>query len=209
MFELYTMNDFSITLDMEQILISLECTPQSHSYHKVVTLIQYMGPKLLSNITPYAWYRFMKTDMGDRIVVCLLTLGNKIDEYMGELMKEKTSFPALTGNAILQDYMFQIDDSMLRSIEAVCRERKAGIIRRLNPPMDYPWEGQKWILDIIDNHASAGVSLTDSYIFTPSYTMGYILLLGGEKDGFHGRHDCSKCTSQVCSRRRADRRNLL
>lgn len=193
--DLIKITKFDIKINKDNVLKAVSCFPDSPVYAHVSREYDRVLPEAERLLEPRAYARF-----SNGAVYCLITAGSGISDYSKCLFDEGEAIGGLLVNAIADELIFAIDEALGERIKTECAAREKGIARRLDAPANMPLERQAEIIDAVGED---GVTLTDGLMLEPVKSLGYILELTSDDAVFNAQHDCSKCKSVNCPRRRA------
>lgn len=190
-----TITSFDLMLKKERIFRTAECYSGMPSYRKAEKIYPEIVQGLRKAVSPCAWIYFGKAHW-----YCLLTLGREAEPYVVSCAKD-TLLKGLLADKAAEELLFSMDEAVAAAVKAECRRREVGIKRRLEAPGQLPWKAQQIILKKIEKNQHTGVTVSDSYVFHPPRSMGYILELTHNQDCFAAVHDCSTCKNEECLRK--------
>lgn len=188
--EKIVIKDFDIKINKERVLSSLGCKKGDSVYNTVSGYFDDMENELYSLLSVRALAAF-----DENRVYCLITASDAISAYSKELFDRGEGMRGLLCDAMADDYLFEADKALARSIKEKCALLCVGVKRRLDAPKDFPLTEQKLILE---KTGAENVSLTDAFMLSPVKTFAYILELTSDNNVFNAQHDCSKCDNLGC-----------
>lgn len=200
--EIRVISSFPVEFSYEKILEASGCVEGTRTCEKALALLPELEKGLRQTAAPRAWIAF-----GGARWYCLMTLGRGIEPYLSSCVR-KSLLQGVLADSLAQEFLFLIDDAVVRLLRQECRRRNTGISRRLEAPCQLPFEAQQEILDHVKGQSGAEVSLSGSYVFEPPRTMGYILETAPGENCFHAVHSCSGCGNEGCPRRKTSGRAM-
>lgn len=184
---------FNVKLNKDNILKTLGCNKESSIYNTVSGYFYELESEFYSLVSPSAAFT-----VDEKKIFCLLTLGNKISDFVKSFFDNGEGMKGLLVDAMADEFLFSMDNILSEHIKTECAILDMGIKSRLDAPKDFPLSEQAVILNKTNLQ---NVSLTSAFMFEPVKTFGYILELTDDKNIFNAQHDCSKCSNFNCPRR--------
>ena len=202
--------DFDIKICKESVLNLIDCYEDSEIYDEVLEEYEEMLPEAYKKIEPAALLAFGSVEEfhlaeyegeSQEALFSITSVGSEISRWATELFAQGNYLGGMLADAMADDYLFQMDHLLSDTIIRLCRERKRGVIRRMEAPQDIPMAAQKKALEVTDGEALAGIHIKESFMYDPVKTTCQIYLLDENSDNFKIEHDCSKCPNLTCKLR--------
>lgn len=203
--------EFDIKICRENVLNLIDCYESSDIYEEVIEEYEEMLPIAYKKIEPAALLEFGSVEEfpmkeygngNGEALYCITSVGGKISQWATQLFAEGNYLAGMLADAMADDYLFQMDHLLSETVIRLCRERKCGVMRRLEAPQDIPMEAQKKALEVTDGEALAGIHIKESFMYDPVKTTCQVYLLNEETEQFQIEHDCSKCPNLTCKLRK-------
>lgn len=202
--------EFDIKISAQNVCAFLDADKTEELYEEIMEELKEMLPEAYRRIRPVALLEFgtlddfsVEGDDGSLVTEALFgvcSIGKEMEEWSSELFAKGDYLGGMLADAIADDYLFQMDDAMQETVLSMCREKKKGIIRRVEAPQDIPMSIQKRAYDVTDAQ-EAGISIKKSYMYDPVKTVCQVYLLDDNTKRYHPEHDCSHCGNLTCKRR--------
>lgn len=202
--------DFDIKICKESVLNLIDCYEDSEIYDEVLEEYEEMLPEAYKKIEPAALLAFGSVEEfhlaeyegeSQEALFSITSVGGEISRWATGLFAQGNYLGGMLADAMADDYLFQMDHLLSDTIIRLCRERKRGVIRRMEAPQDIPMAAQKKALEVTDGEALAGIHIKESFMYDPVKTTCQIYLLDENSDNFKIEHDCSKCPNLTCKLR--------
>ena len=202
--------DFDIRICKESVLNLIDCYEDSDIYDEVMGEYDEMLPEAYEKIEPVALLEFggveefelaEYTGDGREALFCITSVGGRISRWATQLFAEGNYLGGMLADAMADDYLFQMDHLLSDTVIRLCKEKKRGVIRRMEAPQDIPMAAQKKALEVTGGEALAGIHIKESYMYDPVKTTCQVYLLDQDSDNFRIEHDCSKCPNLTCKLR--------
>lgn len=202
--------EFDIKICKENVLNLIDCYEDSAIYEEVIEEYEEMLPTAYEKIEPAALMEFGSVEefpmeeygngTGEALF-CITSIGGKLSRWATELFAEGNYLGGMLADAMADDYLFQMDHLLSETVIRLCREKKCGVLRRLEAPQDIPMAAQKKALDVTNGEELAGIHIKESFMYDPVKTTCQIYLLDNKTEQFKIEHDCSKCPNTTCKLR--------
>lgn len=202
--------EFDIEICKANVLNLIDCYEDSSIYEEVMQEYEEMLPVAYSKIEPAALLEFGSVEEFElkeygggngEALFCITSAGGKISQWATELFAEGNYLGGMLVDAMADDYLFQMDHLLSDTVVKLCKERKCGVLRRLEAPQDIPMAAQKKALEVTDGEVLAGIHIKESYMYDPVKTTCQVYLLDDKGENFRIEHDCSKCPNLTCKLR--------
>lgn len=202
--------DFDIRICKENVLNLIDCYEDSEIYEEVMGEYEEMLPVAYEKIKPAALLEFGSVEefeLGEyggenkEALFCITSVGSGISQWATQLFGEGNYLGGMLADAMADDYLFQMDHLLADTVIRLCKEKKQGVIRRLEAPQDIPMAAQKKALEVTNGEALAGIHIKESYMYDPVKTTCQVYLLDKDSSNFRIEHDCSKCPNLTCKLR--------
>ena len=135
-------------------------------------------------------------------IYVIKSIGRKISEWSTQLFGEGDYLKGMLVDAIADDYLFQMNETLKPVIVKMCLERGFGVARRLEAPHDVPMDIQKKVWEITKAKEWAGIEIKESFMCDPVKTTCKVFLLKENSRVFHVGHNCNTCPNLNCKLRK-------
>lgn len=203
--------DFRIQISKENVCRMLHIDKSSELYEEIAAEFEEMLPMAYEKIKPVALLEFGDFDEYSEVVeeegilealYGINTVGEAISKWSSQLFGEGNYLAGMLADAMADDYLFQMDEAISDTVIRLCKERKRGIVHRLEAPADIPMSVQKKAFEVTDAGRLAGIEIRESYMYNPVKTVCQVYILDGDTSRFHAEHDCSRCKNFSCMMRK-------
>lgn len=203
--------DFHIQISKENVCRMLHVEKDSGLYEEIIAEFEEMLPIAYEKIRPVVLLEFGDFDEYSRMVeeegiiealYGISTVGEEISKWSSRLFAEGNYLAGMLADAMADDYLFQMDEAVSDTVIRLCKERKRGIVRRLEAPADIPMSIQKKAYDVTDAGKIAGIGIKESYMYDPVKTVCQVYILDRDTSRFYAEHDCSRCPNLGCMMRK-------
>ena len=200
---------FHIQISKENVCRMIHADPGSSLYEEIMTELAEMLPLAYEKIKPAALLEFGDFDEYSRMVeeegivealYGINTVGDEIGKWSTALFQEGNYLAGMLADAMADDYLFQMDEAIKDTVIHLCKERKRGIVRRVEAPADIPMTIQKKAFEVTGAQ-KAGIGIKESYMYDPVKTVCQVYLLDRDTSRFYAEHDCSRCDNVNCMMR--------
>lgn len=198
---------FPIEMDRDRVLFLMDCKEDNPVYEQVdeeyqslrLSLNEYIEPTaglILGTITQ----ELANDELAeaDEAVFVLLSVGKKGSEYVSELFMQGDYLRGMVADAMLDEYLFQMDLAIKPQLIQLARSAGKGIAKRLEAPNGIGMQAQKRIHELLNAEETMHITINQSLMYDPIKSMGLVYLLSENADEFHVEHDCSKCRQKEC-----------
>ncbi|MCI6468275.1 MULTISPECIES: ASKHA domain-containing protein [Faecalicatena] len=202
--------EFDIKICKENVLKLIDCHKDSPIYEEVTEEYEEMLPAVYEKMEPVALLAFESVEEfqiegagneSKEALFCITSIGGRISQWITELFTAGDYLGGMLADAMADDYLFQVDHLLSEVVIRLCREKKRGVMRRLEAPQDISMEVQKKALEVTDGENLAGIRIKESYMYDPVKTTCQVYLLDDQIERFHIKHDCSQCPNLSCKLR--------
>lgn len=199
--------EFDIEVCRDNVFALIDCYEDSAIYEEVIDEYEEMLPKAYEKIDPVGLLEFGDVECFDleeygenitQAIYCITSVGRKLSEWSSQMFAEGNYLGGMLADAIADDYLFQMDHRLQEPLVAMCKEKKYGVLRRLEAPQDIPMMAQKKALEVTRGGELAKIRVLESYMYDPVKTTCQIYLLEENSSMFRIHHDCSKCPNINC-----------
>ncbi len=136
--------------------------------------------------------------IGKTDIYVFLTLGPLVTKQTDRYFQEHCPVEGLMFNAMADSCLFSFEQYVLPQIEAICREKGAGIAARLEAGSDFPVTELAAMAEEAQTPRTLGVTVTKDSVLMPEKTVCIVFALTAEADTFRMQHDCSSCRQTDC-----------
>lgn len=200
-----------IEVDKKRIYRALDVKPESPVYGYVEEEYDHilnMLPDLVSfkfdyelkeNINSNIYKKFSRTS---HVVYCIISLGNELNLKCESYFKEANFLEGALLSVVGDQVLFNASKQLYEIIKNDMESKGYKLTRRIEPGSSLLGvEVQSDVLKELKAQERLGISITETYMYNPIKTMGYIY--GADKnikgDGID--HDCSTCKNVNCKYR--------
>lgn len=203
---------FDITLNRETVFHLIDCYQDSPIYDEVVEEYSKLENEVCRLMEPAAYIKFgtlanqIGSDAaaeGNPVIYVLITIGNEITKLGRMYFNQGDYLLGMLVNAMADDYLFQMDEIIRKTVKEKCAVRHMGIAIRLEAPLNIPMNAQKVILDEIKAAQDLQMDVTEGFMYTTVKTTGYILVLTEDENTYRTEHNCSICNAVNCKMRKS------
>ncbi|MFV0342319.1 MAG: hypothetical protein ACK5JH_05415 [Anaerocolumna sp.] len=203
--------DFTITLNKEDILKSIDCLENNPIYHEVVEEYENMVRRAYEKIKPMAVLEFgeitedIKTDeipAGTKALYVITTVGPLLSEWSTKLFEEGKYLAGLLADGMGDNYLFQMEESIKDILIMECKKRNLGVYKRVWAPLHIPIEALKVAWEVTNANHDLSIKINKSYMFEPVKTLCNIFLLEEGCTEYKVDHDCRACNIVSCRKRK-------
>lgn len=202
--------DFDIKISAENAASFLDADKTGDLYDEIMDELCEMIPRAYEMITPVALLEFgsldgysVKADGQDirEALFGVCSIGRGMERWSTSLFSQGDYLGGMLADAIADDYLFQMDAAVQKRVIEMCRERGKGIAARAEAPQDLPMSVQKRAWDVT-RAAEEGIGIKESFMYDPVKSICQVYLLDENTKRYHAEHDCSRCGSLTCKRRK-------
>lgn len=202
---------FHIEISKKNVCMLIDADENSDIYEEVLDELEEMLPLAYEKIKPVALLEFGDfTEYSEMIeeknvteaLYGINSIGEEMSAWATQLFQEGNYLGGMLADAIADDYLFQMDAAIQEAIINLCKERKRGIVRRLEAPQDVPMSIQKKAYDVTDAGNQIGLGIKESYMFDPVKSVCQVYALDQNDSRFCAEHDCTRCPNYSCKMRR-------
>lgn len=203
--------NFQIEISKKNVCMLIDADENSDIYEEVLEELEEMLPLAYEKIKPVALLEFGDfTEYSEMIdekgvteaLYGINSIGGEMSAWATKLFQEGNYLGGMLADAIADDYLFQMDAAIQETIIHLCKERKRGIVRRLEAPQDVPMSIQKKAYDVTDAKNQIGLGIKESYMYDPVKTVCQVYALDQNDARFCAEHDCSRCPNLTCKMRK-------
>ncbi|MFD3158084.1 ASKHA domain-containing protein [Haloimpatiens sp. FM7330] len=211
--------DFKINLRKQNILKAIDCYENSPAYDMTLDMYSDFENKINDWIDPVGVYTIInKNDYSipvlkcySSLICCFVTLGEKISNIVNNHFSNGEYLEAMLLDAMSDDILFQLSSQLFNKIYIDTSNNGLGLSTRYSPgDNNFSMEYQSFILENIKKKETLplDVSLSESYMFTPLKSLGFIY--GADKNIKKNKldHDCSRCNNTNCKFRTSNVLNI-
>lgn len=200
--------DFDIKISAENVCAFLDAD-KTGLYEEIMDELNEMIPLAYEKITPAALLEFGSlngysvTADGKEIHEALFgvySIGKEMEQWSSSLFAKGDYLGGMLVDAMADDYLFQMDTVMEKTVIAACREKGKGIAGRAEAPQDVPMSIQKRAWDVT-RAEEEGIGIKESFMYDPVKSVCQVYLLDDNVKRYHPEHDCSRCNNLTCKRR--------
>lgn len=202
--------EFEIEISKKNVCALIDAEESSDLYDEVMEEIEEMLPLAYEKIKPVALLEFGDfLDYADEVeekgvteaLYTIHSIGGEMSAWSTGFFREGDYLRGMLADAMADDYLFQMDSVIQKKIIALCKEKKRGVLRRLEAPQDVPMTIQKKAFDVTDAEHQIGLKIKDSYMYDPVKTVCQVYLLDQDDSRFCVEHDCTRCDNKNCKMR--------
>lgn len=202
--------DFTVKISKDTVFAMIDCFPDSPIYEDVEeeyeqllkTACTYMQPRAVLE------YGMITEEIANNeapenaeALFVISTVGRKISEWSTELFATGNYLAGLIVDAMADSCLFEMDHQLRPAIMQMCKQKKAGVSRRMEAPQDIPMKAQKIAYDVTNAKEVLQIGIKESYMYDPVKTVNQIYILDDKEESYKLEHDCSKCTRLDCKLR--------
>jgi hypothetical protein len=138
----------------------------------------------------------------DKIALGLCTIGEKLEEKVGQLNQKGELARAVILDAMGSVAAESAADSLNRQICEVCKKKDWGSSQRFSPGYgNWPLEGQRFIFSLLPAE-KIKVKLNQSCMMIPRKSVSFAVKIGEEFKGLKKKRICETCNLKSCPYRR-------
>jgi hypothetical protein len=194
--------EFPFVLEKEEVLKRIQCSKEQPVYETAWEELSEIEEEFYKKIEPVVRIAKDKMKNGEKeALFVILTLGDEISGFSREMFLKGEYLKGMLIEAMADEALFFMDDSLKDRIKELCARLEAGIEKRMDAPEDMPMEMQKTIYEKT-RAWECGIKITEGYMYFPVKTMSYLLVLSKDRNLFEIQHDCRKCGIKNCAKRK-------
>ena len=206
----YELDKLAPKSDLKSVLVTMDCHEDSPVYEEVVEEYEEICEQMLSLAEPVGILGFgtlpheistEKYKTGTPIIYAVLSIGDKIKQCSTKAFQEGDYVKGMLCDAIADQLLFSLEDSMQQKLKEVCALHKTGILRRLEAPHDIPMESQYAAWKYLELEKRFGIRISSGYMFDPVKTSCQVFILTEDEKTFKSEHDCRNCPNVTCKMR--------
>lgn len=182
--------ELGLSFQKERIFKAIGCHRDSDVYEEVENIYNYLTRKIEPLVTPILAYSWNKES---REIYVVLTLGNKVDSYIGEFFNKDDYMEGLLVDYMLDSQLFYMEEETTKILEKDANKQGLYLVKKKVPGEDLPLEDQKKILERVDKDKKLGIECTEHYMLNPIKSMSYMYELSQEKSCLGMDHNCHLC----------------
>ncbi|PAB60476.1 hypothetical protein [Anaeromicrobium sediminis] len=198
-------SDFNFTIDKKRVFNYIDCYEGRRIYKTISKMYEDFYEKLPSLITPKGFYNFVNNDdskVPSHTLYCVITLGEKISEAIGEKYDDGEYIETLLLDAMADMVLFEYSNQFYKHLKKEASKMNLGLSSRNSPgergiPMEYAEE----ILNKLAMPQEYNISLTSGFMVRPNKSMIYSYKCDTSYTSSKRDHDCSKCSNENCKMR--------
>jgi len=209
--------DFEITIDQDNVMLLMDCGKDSNVYPRVVEELEEILEEAYQRIEPVALLAIGQLgQFEDKIegikasrkrdeflgLYVMKSIGRRISEWSTQCFEEGDYLKGMLVDAVADDYLFQMNETLKPVIVEMCLERGYGVERRLEAPHDLPMSVQRKGWELTKAKELAGIDIKESFMLDPVKSTCKVFLLKENSKEFHVDHDCSTCPNLTCKLRK-------
>ncbi|NLT95643.1 MAG: hypothetical protein GXW85_08980 [Clostridia bacterium] len=199
--------NFDLTINKEKVLKIMGCSPESGIYQKTAQLYDCLLESIKDDLNPTGVYKFIDIPPTlkfqeiancSQIVLCFLTLGEKISLKINEYFAENRLWEAMLLEVMADQILFKISDRLFCQVLSEARKKGWNLTEKLEPGTGtIPLDIQKEIFDNL-NLMEINVSLNSAFVFSPLKSLAFFCGAGKDVSPNAKGHDCAKCGMKNC-----------
>lgn len=196
-----------IQIDRSQVLRQIGCDEESPVYDRVLEAYE----ALLPEITALARGQCLldtgvlserdaapKYPAGTPVIYVIATVGPALERLADRLFAQGDYLAGMLADAMADGALFGLECQWQQAVREICRQKGAGIARRLEAPQDLPISVQETALCVLNAEKELGISLTPGGMLDPVKSLCLVFVLSENPDEFQAYHDCRTCKKTDC-----------
>lgn len=203
--------DVEVKVSREEVFQMLDCTPKSASCEVVAELYEELLDEAVSAMKPILMIQFgqipkgypqLPLEPGTQVIYTIGSIGGEVSRRSTEAFSQGDPLSGMLLNAIADSALFHLDDELAPVLKKECKERKKGILKRMEAPQDIPMEAQLLIYRQTGAKEICGMEISAGYMLNPVKSSANLYLLTDDMQVFQAQHDCGSCKKKNCSFRK-------
>ena len=175
---------------------------QPHTgWEKGKTLFHELERLLRISIQPKAALAFAQHPALGRVLYVVLTLGPVVQKKTDAYFASHEYTKGMLFDAMADSCLFAFEEQLRPQIEALCREKQAGIAKRYEGGMNGALSLQRDAAEAVDAVRTLGITLTPDDMLLPVKSMSIVYVLTEDTASFAVDHDCRACQKTDCPMR--------
>lgn len=188
-----------ITPSLDTVLNLLGGKSRTSNRTELIKLFEKHLPEVKMHIRPKAVITMERIKENEfPLLYIIVTLGDAISGLIQKYTDKEDILSAMVIDAMADSCLFAFEEQLLPIIRKMCLEEGYGIARRLEMPVDIPFEMQMQVYEAVDAKRTLGMSITSGYMLEPVKSMSLIFELTEDITCGNLEHDCGKCMSKEC-----------
>lgn len=139
---------------------------------------------------------------GTDVLYVISTVGGALSRFCGELFAQGDYVDGMLADAMADAMLFALEAQWTQDLRQFCKEKKLGISRRMEAPLDLPIHVQQTAFEYLNAGEELGMQITSAQMYDPVKSSGVVFALTKDSCQFHAEHDCSRCPAVNCSMRK-------
>lgn len=203
------LDSFDIKVNRERVFERIQCKKNTEGYDRYVREYEEILDKTLAHIKPKAvlcidtipkeFYQSVSHEQ--KGIYVLFTLGNLLEKYVESFFDEDNYVQGLLADAIADDYLFQMDESLQVEVKKMCDEYYIHTVKRLEAPEGISIDIQKSAFERCRGKELLNLRLNESFMFDPIKTLCIIYEIEAGEGDFVLEHSCVRCEKLKCDSR--------
>lgn len=207
---IYKLENLRAVINQDAVLKAIDCYENSPVYEEILKEYQSILPVAKECVEPVGIIGFgampnsiatKRYQAGTLVAYAVLSIGDKIRQRSTKAFQEGDYVRGMLYDAIADEALFSLEDKMLECLKNICRDRKIGVLERLEAPRDISIKAQREAWKYMNLKACLGIKITSGSMFDPIKTSCQIFVLTKDGSVFYANHDCHKCLNIKCKRR--------
>lgn len=205
--DFYVLGGLEVNIEMNRVLQTIDCVPDSPVYEEMVEEYQEIYDDMLALAEPLGILGVGNLSQaaateeypaGTEVIYAVLSVGDKIKQCSTRAFQEGDYVRGMLCDAMADDALFSLEGKMLEKLREICAKRKNGILKRLEAPHDISMEVQHDAWEYLQLKERFGIDLSCGYMFDPVKTSCQVFVLTEDENIFRAQHDCRKCPNVSC-----------
>ncbi len=178
---------------------------QPHNgWEKGEALFHELERLLRISIQPKAALTFAQHPELGSVLYVVLTLGSTVQKKTDAYFTAHEYTKGMLFDAMADSCLFAFEEQLRPQIEALCREKHAGIAKRYEGGMNGALSLQRDAAKAVDAARILGITLTEDDMLLPVKSMSIIYALTADTASFAVAHDCKACQKKDCPLRQQE-----
>lgn len=209
--DFYILEGLTVSIDMDSVMLSIDCKKDSPIYEEMVDEYEELWPEMIKLAEPVGILGFgILPDLGPecaypagtKVIYAVTSIGDGIKQCSSRGFAEGDYVRGMLCDAIADAALFSMEDQVQERLKAVCKEHGVGIERRMEAPYDMPMEVQRAAWEHLDLKGRFGIDISSGYMFDPVKTSCQVYILTEDSNIFKAQHDCANCPNVKCKMRK-------
>lgn len=208
--QLLERNDFQIHILKEEVFRFLDCQKDSPVYEVIEEEWENWKEEAENLVTPAAIFVMDKSDRTydrkdleecEEVIFLFQTIGDGLSSMSSKLFSQGDALGGMLLDAMANAALTDLAKQVSQWLKDICKERKIGIVRRLEAAHQLPMEAQQWIMEKTEADKRLGIELSSGYMYHPVKSGGCVLIPTSNTEMFHDQHNCRRCGRKGCKMR--------